>query len=1237
MKSNLKKKLIAVLLTIFSVCILCVACGKTTVTVTLDKQTAELEVGGSPVTLTATTSDGSEVIWQTSNADVATVKNGVVTPVSEGSATIKAVSGESSGSCYVTVVDNRPYYLQTTVSGVSVSTLNLRRGDERTIQVKLCKGDNTYPSDFEFTSSNPEVASVENGVITAKTKGDTIVSFSTLYNGQTYSGSINVCVAVSLMLDIDNSPVNLSTLDGADYSVSKTIAAAAYEGENLVTDAVLIWYSSDETVATVSNGVITAVGKGKTNVSVSCEYAGERVSVDIEVNVHLKCQEVEKNFIFSLYDQTSFDVNLGVSLDTTLKNVVFSNDDNTFTANALSVPRSAIEKSGYYTVTVETEKTAYVCEAVVADKIIKTADELARWPYFVRPANWSRTTGGHIYDGIILLGDDIDFSGYTTRYFNELFTPNATNTFSSHADTCFEVNADGSTKLYGSSNGPADTCLKVEAYSADFVGTFDGMGHTVYNVSGMNLAESGLFGTVCSGTIKNIAFVNLVGNCNTYSGILCKNFNGTAENIFVEGGFAFRLGQDVGLLFSNVSKLASLSKITGILNYGYGGASQNSKASTIGVIAGLVAKDTAIDNVYALGLEAYVYQDVRAYDDINDFKEDKDDLSDFGTYWNTDKGFPIFDSALKIWKNNGSEFELSAIDDNGNSVKTVIIGKSVKIKVTDRTITAREGVYYGLGSQLVYNTLSVEPSSVTLEDKVLSVPTTVPAETSITVTATNIFTGVKTTLTLLAVYESVDETILLSAYDTETNYVINSSAISGTVTAITFVNSADGSIIKKDSTTVAKADLPVGYYEAIVTTDNGGIVINVIVADKVIMNAAEFANWPYYIRPSTWSYAAGLDAANTSGKITSNVYTGVIVLGADIDMNGAEYFNELMYNINGVSVGVKKDGTITSEVEDDENFPVHPKWGIRTNVLQSGYCAEFAGTLDGMGHTVYNFHIDKPYAGIFGFRIASTGVVKDVGFTQVTLNYPGDGSNNTFKYQTSALAGYLYGSAYNIFVEGAMNFVNSGQTRNQLIFGDIQYKAAAENLVGVVTYTPSGDSGNTSRVSVTGYGDVTGGINVGLVSGTTVAPQGNYPVVNDLIADFNGKYAPNGIAAISFSSLNSDLWDISSGFPIFKSAIGKLSTLNLEVVNNEEAVTKTVSTEEVVTIRSVALSAGGVNSQMNYWTFEVDGNAALDTTDVLNGVKLTVDSGVANGTVITVTATNQFDSTQKVTIVLTVA
>lgn len=82
--------------------------------VTLNKTEITLEAGATE-TLTATVlpenATDKTVTWETSNAEVATVANGVVTAVAKGEATITAKAGEKSATCKVTVNEPAPAYL----------------------------------------------------------------------------------------------------------------------------------------------------------------------------------------------------------------------------------------------------------------------------------------------------------------------------------------------------------------------------------------------------------------------------------------------------------------------------------------------------------------------------------------------------------------------------------------------------------------------------------------------------------------------------------------------------------------------------------------------------------------------------------------------------------------------------------------------------------------------------------------------------------------------------------------------------------------------------------------------------------------------------------------------------------------------------------------------------------------------------------------------------------------------
>lgn len=71
--------------------------------ISLDQTTLSLKVGETAKLKAATTPADAEVTWKSSNEKIATVKDGVVTAVAAGEATITATAGEKTAECAVTV------------------------------------------------------------------------------------------------------------------------------------------------------------------------------------------------------------------------------------------------------------------------------------------------------------------------------------------------------------------------------------------------------------------------------------------------------------------------------------------------------------------------------------------------------------------------------------------------------------------------------------------------------------------------------------------------------------------------------------------------------------------------------------------------------------------------------------------------------------------------------------------------------------------------------------------------------------------------------------------------------------------------------------------------------------------------------------------------------------------------------------------------------------------------------
>ncbi len=136
-------------------------------TIKISKTSASIEVGAN-VTLKATLSNGSSVKWSTSNSNVAAVRNGVVSGLKSGTATITAAdeTGKAKASCKITVKS-------VSSTGVSLSRYTAGTTAGKTIYIK---GYSTYSA--SWGSSNTNIATVKDGFIKTKNTGKVAITYT---------------------------------------------------------------------------------------------------------------------------------------------------------------------------------------------------------------------------------------------------------------------------------------------------------------------------------------------------------------------------------------------------------------------------------------------------------------------------------------------------------------------------------------------------------------------------------------------------------------------------------------------------------------------------------------------------------------------------------------------------------------------------------------------------------------------------------------------------------------------------------------------------------------------------------------------------------------------------------------------------------------------------------------------------------------------------------------------------
>ena len=232
--------------------------------VSLDHSTLSVKLSGSDVTLNATISPDNatvkDVKWTSSNIKVATVDaNGVVHPVTSGSAIITAASSQDSAKtakCTVTVP------VEVTTVTVSKSSITLKLGSATTSLTSTIKPGNATVKTVTWSSSDTNIATVSAiGVVKPVGAGKATITATTTDGGLTATCDVTVIQPVT-GITLDHSAISAKAGD-EDITLNATINPA----EATVKD--VTWSSSVLGVATVSaGGIVHIVAKGTTIITV---------------------------------------------------------------------------------------------------------------------------------------------------------------------------------------------------------------------------------------------------------------------------------------------------------------------------------------------------------------------------------------------------------------------------------------------------------------------------------------------------------------------------------------------------------------------------------------------------------------------------------------------------------------------------------------------------------------------------------------------------------------------------------------------------------------------------------------------------------------------------------------------------------------------------------------------------------------------------------------------------------
>jgi len=247
--------------------------------VQLDRTELELQINGTykfSVSYSPVNAEKPNYEWSSSNSEIVSVNSeGEVTALSVGEATITLTAKQQNrtltSSCAISVLP-----INTTSITLNKTSLELTIGEEETLTY-IIEPENATNKDVEWKSTNPEIASVDNGKVKAILVGMTTIEVSTKDDKSkaTCSITVNPVYVTSIALN----KTSLELYPDQEEALTYTIAP-----EN-ATNKDVEWKSSNSGIATVDNGVIKAISVGETIIEATSRDGKAKAMCSIKVKI----------------------------------------------------------------------------------------------------------------------------------------------------------------------------------------------------------------------------------------------------------------------------------------------------------------------------------------------------------------------------------------------------------------------------------------------------------------------------------------------------------------------------------------------------------------------------------------------------------------------------------------------------------------------------------------------------------------------------------------------------------------------------------------------------------------------------------------------------------------------------------------------------------------------------------------------------------------------------------------
>lgn len=269
-----------------------IACGETAKepvlvsSITLNPTTLSLTEGDTETikaTVLPENADDKTVSWESSNTSVASVKDGVVSAIAAGNATITAKAGGKSASCAVVVA---PLTIDVTSVELNKVTLQMNKGASETLVATVKPSDATEKT-VNWSSSDSAVASVsQNGEVSALSKGNATITASA--GGKSATCDVQVSVPLEALAFSVEDNIVIDDVQGHELRIIPVPEDASIPE--------ISWSIKDDGVVSLSQQsgdgtcIVSAVNNGETTIVAKAN--GSSIEASLQVTVKVKATSI---------------------------------------------------------------------------------------------------------------------------------------------------------------------------------------------------------------------------------------------------------------------------------------------------------------------------------------------------------------------------------------------------------------------------------------------------------------------------------------------------------------------------------------------------------------------------------------------------------------------------------------------------------------------------------------------------------------------------------------------------------------------------------------------------------------------------------------------------------------------------------------------------------------------------------------------------------------------------------